>query len=97
MVTLSLTRSRVAAALLAAAADVRAWGWDLEWRPLIHAIDAACGFQRTDTPEEDLSIAAWDALAAHVGADVPDWEQTPGRTRAEVLAALEATAQEVAS
>jgi hypothetical protein len=97
MVTLSLTRSRIASVLRGAAEDVRERGWSRDNRSLIFAIDAAAGYiGLPDTPEEELSVAAWDALADHLGMDAPEWEATQGRTQDDVLAALEAAAQAVA-
>lgn len=97
MVTLSLTRSRIVAVLRGAAEDVRARGWSRDNRSLIFAIDAAAGYiGLPDTPEEGLSVAAWDALAEHLGMDAPEWEAAQGRTQDDVLAALRATAEQVA-
>lgn len=95
MVTLSVTRSRVAAVLNKAADGFRSEPWDPYRNSLMSAIDAAAGYvpgsNRRDA--EDMSISAWDALAVHLGDQWPgDWERTPGRRQDEVEAALRGAA-----
>lgn len=98
MVTLSLTRSRVAAVLRGAADDVRERGWSRDKRSVIFAVDAACGYVgQPDTPEEELSLAAWDALGAYLGMDVERWETQPFLCQEAVLRVLEDAAKAVTS
>ncbi|CAL9665714.1 hypothetical protein SUDANB145_07385 (plasmid) [Streptomyces sp. enrichment culture] len=93
MVTLSVTRSRVAGVLARAADQLDADGWDPDLTPIMAAIDTAAGFvPGTGTPDaEATSLAAWDALCQHLGDQYPrTWETRNGRTQAEVLDALRA-------
>lgn len=95
MVTLSVTRSRIAAVLTAAADALHAEGWDPYLNPLMAAIDTAAGFVPGNSTRdaEDTSLAAWDALAVHLGDQWPgDWERTAGRRQDEVVAALRGAA-----
>lgn len=95
MVTLSVTRSRIAAVLTKAADGFRTEPWDPYLNPLLNAIDAAAGFTPGNgSPDaEDTSIAAWDALAVHLGDQWPgDWERAAGRRQDEVEAALRGAA-----
>ncbi|MER5461607.1 hypothetical protein ABT010_13155 [Streptomyces sp. NPDC002668] len=99
MVTLTVTRSRVAAVRLAAADLLEAEGWDAYLNPLMNAIDRAAGYVPGSgaVDAEDTSLAVWDALAVQLGDQWPgDWERQPGRTQAEVLAALRGAAEAVA-
>lgn len=89
MVTLSVTRTRVAGILVAAADLLAEEGWHPEANPVWHAIDRAAGYVPGGGPSdgESLSLAAWDALSTHLGNEWPlAWELE--RTQAEVLAAL---------
>lgn len=98
MVTLSVTRSRIAAVLTGAAQHLEAEGWDPYRHPLMVAIDTAAGYVpgRGGRDAEDASLAAWDALAVHLGNEWPgDWERCPERTQDDVLAALRAAAKAV--
>ena len=101
MVTLSVTRSRVADVLNAAADHFEATPWDPYRNPLMSAIDTAAGFVpgKGTRDAEDASLAAWDALAVHLGDQWPrDRERQPGRTQADVETALrKAAGKEVAS
>lgn len=95
MVTLSVTRSRVAAVLTAAAARLEEAGWDPQRQPLMNAIDEAAGFTPGSgtVDAEETSLGAWDALAVHLRDEWPSsWEHQPGRTQADVVAALRAAA-----
>lgn len=94
MVILSLTPSRTADVLRRAADDLQVRGWDPDYVPVLFAIDRAADYCRPGEPQEDVMLAAWEALAAHVGVDEPHtgWEAVPGRTAAEVLAVLRACA-----
>lgn len=98
MVTLSVTRSRVAAVLRDAAGLLEQVGWDPERTSLMGAIDQAAGFVPGcgTVDEEAATLEAWDALVTHLGTPlVVRWEHAPGRTQAEVLAALRAAADAV--
>jgi hypothetical protein len=95
MVTLSVTRSRVASVLSKAADSFKSEPWDPYLNPLLNAIDAAAGFTpgNGSVDAEDTSISAWDALAVHLGGQWPgDWEREPGRRQDEVEAALRGAA-----
>ncbi|MFE2600159.1 hypothetical protein ACFXCZ_27330 [Streptomyces sp. NPDC059396] len=95
MLTLSVTPTRVAAVLHRAADMLAAEGWDPHLNPVITAIDRAAGFTRpgTDTAAEETTIQAWDALVTHLGEQlVVPWEDQPGRTQSDVLAALRGAA-----
>ena len=95
MVTLSVTRSRVAGVLTAAADGFQAEPWHPYRNPLMTAIDVAAGFVpgKGAVDAEDTSLAAWDALAVHLGDQWPgDWEREPGRRQADVVAALRGAA-----
>lgn len=99
MVTLSVTRSRVADVLAGAADLVAMEGWDpdRDSSSLVAAIDLSIGLTPgKGTPDaEDTSLAAWDALTNNLGQDPRDWELKPGRTQAEVEAALRGAAAAV--
>lgn len=89
MVTLSVTRFRIAGVLVDAADLLAEEGWHPEANPVWRAIDRAAGYEPGSGPSEgeSLSLAAWDALSAHLGDEWPlAWELE--RTQAEVLAAL---------
>lgn len=94
MVTLTLTRTRVAAVLTAAADAFRSQPWEPHRNPLMTAIDDAAGFVpgKGSVESEAASLAAWDALAAHLGVWPGDWERKAGRTQDEVEAALRGAA-----
>lgn len=94
MVTLTLTRSRVAAVLTAAADGFRSQPWEPHRNPLMTAIDQAAGFVpgKGSTETEAASLAAWDALADHLGVWPGDWERAAGRSQDEVEAALRGAA-----
>lgn len=99
MVTLSVTRSRVANVLASAADLLGREGWDPTRNPLMHAIDRAAGFVpgKSSPDSEATSLAAWDALCQYLGGQVSprEWETHEGLTQAEVLDALRAAAEEV--
>lgn len=104
MVTLSVTRSRVAAALAGAADGLETTGWDPLSNTLMLAIDRAAGWSRPDGDRvaEELAWEAYHALTQHLfrvqvldGEPLADWERHPGRTQADVLAALRAAAKQV--
>lgn len=90
MVTLSLTRSRVAGLLGQTASDILAHGWDPTRATLAAAIDRALGYWpgKGTVADETLTVAAWEALADYLGAEPHDWERAVGRTQTEVVAAL---------
>jgi hypothetical protein len=94
MVTLTLTRSRVAAVLTAAADAFQSQPWEPYRNPLMTAIDEAAGFVtgKGSVESEAASLAAWDALAAHLGMWPGDWERKAGRTQDEVETALRGAA-----
>jgi hypothetical protein len=91
MVTLSLTRSRVAALLGQTAGDVLAHGWDSKQATLAAAIDRALGYWpgKGSLADEELTLAAWNALADYLDAEPHEWERIDGRTEAEIVAALQ--------
>lgn len=98
MVTLSVTRSRVANVLRSTADLLEAEGWDPERNSVIFAIDRAAGYvPGKGTPDaEQTTLDAWDALVTHLDEQlVVPWERTPGRTQADVVDALRAAAEEV--
>jgi hypothetical protein len=88
------SRTRVAAVLLSAADYFASTPWDEHLNPLLTAIDHAAGYVPGNRgAAEDTSIAAWDALAVHLGDQWPgDWEREVGRTQADVENALRAAA-----
>ena len=98
MVTLSVTRSRVAGVLSAAADAFKSEPWDPYLNPLMTALDAAadCVPGKTSSDSEATTVAAWDALEAHLGQWPGDWERTAGRTQLEVEAALRGAAGKAA-
>ncbi len=97
MVTLSVTRSRVSGVLRDTAALLEAEGWDPYRNPIVFAIDRAASYvPGKGAPDaEQMTLDAWDALAAHLGGLVVVWERTPGRTERQVLHALRTAADEV--
>lgn len=98
MVTLSVTRSRVAHVLEAAADVLGAEGWDPHRNSVMHAIDRAAGFVpgKSSKDAEATSLAAWDALCQYLADASPrEWETHAGLTQAEVLGALRAASEEV--
>ncbi|NUP38944.1 MAG: hypothetical protein HOY76_18495 [Streptomyces sp.] len=98
MVTISVTRSRIAAVLRDTAALLEAEGWDPERNSVMDAIDRAAGYVpgKGSTDAEETTLAAWDALVTHLGEQlVVPWERTPGRTQLQVLHALRTAADEV--
>lgn len=98
MVTLSLTRSRVASVLARAADILGAEHWDAYRNSVIVAIDRAAGFDpgKGTKDAEATSLAAWDALAQYLCGQWPEeWERRTGRTKDEVLDALRAASEEV--
>ncbi|MFJ4785065.1 hypothetical protein [Streptomyces sp. NPDC088794] len=95
MVTLSLTRSRIAAVLADAATLLEADGWDPHTNRLMGAIDQAAGFTpgSGSTDAEQATLNAWETLTRHLNVDcVSAWEQAPGRTALQVLSALHGAA-----
>lgn len=94
MVTLSLTRSRVAAVLSAAADGFKQEPWDPYLNPLMNALDVAadCVPGKTGSFSEEATLAAWDVLEAHLGVWPGDWERVVGRREDEVVAALRGAA-----
>ncbi|GHD70491.1 hypothetical protein GCM10010317_077880 [Streptomyces mirabilis] len=99
MVTLSVTRSRVADALDGAQALLEAKGWDPLQYPVAAAIDEAAGYvPGKGAPDaEQITLDAWDALVAQLGDQcIEEWEKAPGRTQLQVLTALQGAAKAVA-
>ncbi|MGW3196244.1 DUF6197 family protein [Streptomyces sp. NPDC001118] len=97
MVTLSVTRSRIAAVLAGAASIVAADGWHPEYQPVMRAIDQAAGFVpgKGSPDAEDTTLAAFDALSSYLSCPVGTWERMPGLTAADVEEALREAAQAV--
>lgn len=97
MLTLSVAPSRIAAVLNEAADLLAAEGWDPRLNPVILAIDRAAGYTTPglDLAAEETTLRAWDRLVVHLGEQlVVPWEDEPGRTQEQVLAALRAAAGE---
>lgn len=102
MMTLSVTRSRVAGVLSFAAGVLGVEGWDADsdQRSLIGAIDRAAGCVpgKASQDAEDTTTAAWEALSAHLAVEDPRaWELAEGRTEGDVVAALRGASQAVTS
>lgn len=90
MVTLSVTRSRVAAVLRDTARLLESEGWDPKSKPMISAIDRAAGYVpgKGASDAEQATLDAWDAVVTHLGEElVVPWERSPGRTQMQVLRA----------
>lgn len=103
-VTISVTRSRVTAVRMDAAALLAAEGWHPYSNTVMDAIDRAAGWSRPDgdTTAEQLAWQAFYALTEHLfgvrhlgGKPLADWERTPGRTQDDVVAALRGAAKAV--
>ncbi|WP_436842839.1 DUF6197 family protein [Streptomyces venezuelae] len=90
MVSLSLTRSRIAALLGHTATDLATHGWEPLRSPLAAAIDRAADYWpgKGSVADDELTVAAWQALADYLRAEPHEWERTPGRTQADVIEAL---------
>jgi hypothetical protein len=100
MVTLSVTRSRVAAVLRGAADLLEAEGWDPRINPIVTAIDRAAGFipGRSSADAEQATLEAWDAIAEHLGGQVVlEWERDPNRSQGQVLHAIRSAAKAMTS
>lgn len=99
MVTLSLTRSRIAAVLNRAADVVAAGVWHPLQNPVVRAIDEAVGFVpgKGGRDAEDTTLQAFDALSAYLMCPVGTWERIPGTTQADVVQALREAAKAVTS
>lgn len=100
MVTLSVTRSRVAEVLRGAEQLLDVEGWDPLRKPIVDAIDRAAGFVpgKGSQDAEQTTIDAWEQLAAHLDvASVGQWEREPGRTLLQVRTALRSAAEKQAA
>ena len=99
MVTLSVTRSRVAAVLNRAADVVEADGWDPLRLPMMGAIDQAADFVpgKGGHDAEDTTLQAFDALSTYLRCPAETWERIPGTTQADVVDALREAATAVIS
>lgn len=98
MVTLSVTRSRVAAVLGRTADLLEAEGWDPHTNPVVSAIDRAAGYVpgNGSVDAEQTTLDAWDALVTHLGNQlVVPWEMDPQRTQLQVLWAIRSAAKAV--
>ncbi|WP_406730950.1 hypothetical protein [Streptomyces sp. NBC_01794] len=98
MVALSVTRSRVATVLAAAADSFGTKRWHPLSNTIILAIDRAAGYTPgcSSIDAEDTSLAAWNALAVHLNNVRPeDWERAVGRTQDDVVDALRGAAKAV--
>lgn len=95
MVTLTMTRTRIADVLTDAANLLEADGWHPLTTPVITAIDRAAGYTpgNSSPDAEQTTLDAWETLANHLDvASVALWEREPGRTQLQVIAALEGAA-----
>ncbi|MET8081842.1 hypothetical protein [Streptomyces sp. NPDC005303] len=95
MVTLSVTRSRIATVLRDAEDILLMEGWDPLTNPIMSAIDRAAGYVpgKGGTDAERTTLEAWESLTEHLGvASVSHWERKPGRSALQVLAALDGAA-----
>jgi len=91
MVTLSVTRSRVAAVLRSTADLLEAEGWDPHTNPVMSAIDRAAGYVpgKGSVDAEQTTLDAWQQLADYLDVtSVLSWERMTCRTQRQVLAAL---------
>lgn len=97
MVTLSVTRSRVAGVLTVAATIVTIDGWHPLQAPLMRAIDAAAGYVpgKGGQDAETTTLEAYDALSNHLMCPAGTWERIPGTTADDVREALLEAAREV--
>ena len=97
MVTLSVTRSRIAAVLNRAADVVETEGWHPLRNPVMQAIDQAADFVpgKGGRDAEDTTLQAFDALSAYLMCPVGTWERIPGTTQADVVEALREAAKAV--
>lgn len=96
MVTLSVTRSRIAAVLNGTADLLQVEGWDPERNSVMVAIDRAAGYvPGCGTPDaEQTTLDAWQQLADYLDvASVLSWERMTCRTQRQVLAALAGAAR----
>jgi hypothetical protein len=95
MVTLSVTRSRVSDVLTGTARLLEAEGWDPLRQRIVPTIDRAAGYTPGSGSRdgEQTTLDAYETLADHLGVpSVGDWEQDPGRTQLQVVAALHGAA-----
>ncbi|WP_217235406.1 hypothetical protein [Streptomyces sp. AC555_RSS877] len=95
MVTLSVTRSRIAGVLRGAEQLLAVEGWDPLTNPIMSAIDRAAGYVpgKGGTDAERTTLDAWETLTEHLGvASVSHWEREPDRSPLQVLAALNGAA-----
>ncbi|KAB1979267.1 DUF6197 family protein [Streptomyces triticiradicis] len=100
MVTLSVTRSRVAAVLRATADLLEAEGWHPERNSVIFAIDRAAGYVpgKGSVDAEEATLQAWDALVTQLDEElVVPWERDPRRTQTQVLHAIRSAAEAVSA
>ena len=99
MVTLSLTRSRIAAVLNDAASLLEAEGWDPVRNSVVHAIDEVAGFvPGAGSPDvEEVTLQAFDALSTYLRCPAETWERIPRTTQADVVDALREAATAVTS
>ena len=98
MVTLSVTRSRIAAVLRDTASLLETEGWHPLTNPVVNAIDRAAGYVpgKGSVDAEQTTLDAWDALVTHLGNQlVVPWEQAPERTQVQVLYAIRSAARAV--
>lgn len=95
MVTLSVTRSRIAYVLIQAANELA--DWHPLQNPLVRAIDAAAGYVpgKGAADAETTTLLAFDALSRHLRCPAGTWERLPNITAADVRDAFLDAAREV--
>ena len=99
MVTLSLTRSRIAAVLNDAASLLEAEGWDPVRNSVVHAIDEVVDFVPGAGARDvgEMVLQAFDALSTYLHCPAETWERIPRTTQADVVDALREAATAVTS
>lgn len=102
-----MTTSQVAADLVAAAAYIERYGWiqgktGSPGGPVcaagaLRAIASAPAWNPVTEEQLQRYSDSWDAATDYLGRALPNWNDEPERTQAEVVAALRAASEAVAS